>query len=98
MSASDLIVVDVTSCSPAVAWELSEAFRLKGSRGVLLVGTIQFLFTEGRDLKNILRGQLVRVCSDDMADHILKSVALPLPYSSDLSNLIFAWRICCWHP
>jgi len=98
MAAADLIVIDVTNCSLSLAWELSEAFRLKDPRCVLLVGTIQFLFTEGRDLKNLLRQQLLCIGAGSSADQILKSVALPMPYSSDLSNLVFAWRICCWHP
>jgi hypothetical protein len=98
MSIADLIVIDLTNFSDSIAWELSESFRLKGPQGVLLVGTIQFLGTEGRKLKELLRPRLRSMCGNFSADQILESVALPLPYSNDLSNLIFAWRICCWHP
>jgi len=92
---ADLIVVDVTNLSPSVAWELAEAVRRKGAERVVLVGAIQFLQTEGRSLRNQLMNELNQLLD---SENLISTMALPLAYSDDLSNFIFAWRMCCWSP
>jgi len=79
-----------------IAWELAEAVRLKGSKGVVVAGAIQLLFGKGRGIRDQLSLELRRL--DLNADEVLKHVTVPFAYADDFCNLIFAWRMRHWHP
>ena len=99
MSNADLVVVDITNLSRSIAWELAEAVRSRGFQRIILVGTIKYLFSnEGRQIKDNLQQELMKILGEAAAEQTIKALALPLPYSDDLSNAIFAWRICRWNP
>lgn len=99
MTDADLIVIDISSLSRSIAWELAEGVGSRGAQRVILVGAIQFLQSpKGRQIHFDLRRQLTEVWGESVAENTIKAIAAPLAYSDDFSNLIFAWRICRWHP
>jgi hypothetical protein len=95
---ADLIIIDITDLSASVAWELAEALQLRESKDVIIVGAIQFLATRDRKrpLRDDLKRELVSIMGEAKSENIMKSAPFPIPYSEDISNRIFAWKICRW--
>jgi hypothetical protein len=88
---SDLIVMDMSEISPALAWEFFQSVRHSEPRPIILVASARYLAakrsTAFRDFVNKLKG-----LSDD-AEALLASVEPPLAYSRSLVNLIFTVQL-----
>jgi hypothetical protein len=88
---ADLIVMDVSDISAAIAWEFLQCVRHSEPRPIILVASARYLAAKRsavfHEFVNELKG-----LSDD-AESMLTSVHPPLAYSRSLVNLVFTVQL-----
>lgn len=87
----DIAVVDVTDLGYWVAWEILECLDSEQPPAIVLIGRIDFLLNQ-HELADQLRDSFQLHVDEGKAAAAISRLEPPLPYSTDLSNLIFKWR------
>ncbi|HEX7152393.1 MAG TPA: hypothetical protein VF618_12970 [Thermoanaerobaculia bacterium] len=87
----DIAVIDVTDLGYWVPWEILECLDSPKRPIVILIGRIEFLFPRHEFVDQLRDGLLQHTDAAKTATAIA-CLEPPLPYSTDLSHVIFKWR------
>ncbi len=88
---TDLIVMDISEISPALAWEFLQAVRRSEPRPLILVASIRYLAAKRSAVFRDFVNQLKNL--SDEAEALLASVEPPLAYSHSLLNVVFTVQL-----